>query len=742
MGLILLPSRYFITFAVQLEFILLQALDSMAKSPQNATKTVSLRERWSAFGIDGFVPAIVLAVVLACCWPGPGAHEGPFSLKVIAKYGISVVFFFYGLKLNTRQLLSDLGNWKLHLTVQLSTFVFFPILVLGVFKATGVMPGNWIWLGIFYVAALPSTVSSSVVMVSIARGNIPSAIFNASLSSLIGVFITPLWMGLFLSAVPGYAAMSGIVTKLLLQILLPIVLGMLLNRWWGDFARKYSHKLRYFDQMVILLIIYTAFSESFEQRLFEGFGVWKIGSLMVGMVLLFSVAFMFMFLVSKWLRFSREDTVTALFCGSKKSLMHGTVMSKVLFPASVAGIVLLPLMLYHAFQLLIVGFIASRMGRRHDEASDVPEPQKMPDLPDIPDTSGEVECVSNDCGSKSRFRWFMGVMCVLLMFFMIWGGRRQYLRFFGENVSVPGGGSAYIFIPTGSGFSDVQSILSPFVTDGKAFSILAGIMKYNHGVKPGKYSIADGMSTRKLLVLLRSGRQTPVNVIFNSIRTQEQFCGVIARQIESDSLALLSVLSDTAYIRSVGFDSQTILALFIPDTYQLYWNTSAQAFVERMAREYKNFWTTNRLERLAATGLSRIEVSVLASILEEETRQEDEKTLVAGLYINRLRRGMPLQADPTIKFAWGDFTLRRILLRHLAIKSPYNTYIHTGLPPGPICMPSVSSIDAVLNYAHHNYLYFCAREDFSGYHNFTTTLSQHLRNARRYQEALNRLKIK
>jgi uncharacterized YceG family protein len=681
----------------------------------------AVRERMSVYHVDAFVPSLVLAVLLAFWLPGPGAYEGTLSLKKLAGAGICLVFFLYGLKLEPKQWLADLGNWKVHLTVQLATFVFFPLLILLVRTLWNASEGNLLWLGVFYLAALPSTVSSSVVMVSLARGNVPSAIFNATFSSLAGVFLTPLWMGLFLSSVPGYEALAGMITKLVLQVLLPIALGMVLSRWGGALARKYGRRLRLIDQMVILLVVYTSFSESFEQDLFRVFGWTTMLLLLLGMAALFLVSFLCLNALSGLLHFSRPDRITAVFCGSKKSLMHGTVMSKVMFPASAAGVVILPLMIYHILQLIMVGFIASSMGRTSDSSC-----QSEP-----------------SSGRGARFTRKPLRLMVLVLFVAFLGfvvARHQYLRFFGPGLLLRES-PVYVHIPTGATYDQVKVLLQPFLRYPGAFDRLAGVMKYKERVKPGRYELSSGMSNRQLLVLLRAARQTPVSLVFNSIRTREQLCGTIARQIEADSLSLMKILRDTALLRECGVDTLTVLTLFFPNTYEVYWNTSARGLVQRMAREHRAFWNAARMELLKATGLSREEAYILASIIEEETRKEDEKPIIAGLYLNRLRKGMLLQADPTVKFAWGDFTLKRILNRHLSIHSPYNTYKFPGLPPGPICIPSVSTVDAVLHYARHNYLYFCVRDDFSGYHHFSVTHSQHIQYARRYHAALNRLKI-
>ena len=204
---------------------------------------------------------------------------------------------------------------------------------------------------------------------------------------------------------------------------------------------------------------------------------------------------------------------------------------------------------------------------------------------------------------------------------------------------------------------------------------------------------------------------------------------------------LLCLLNDSVYCDSLGFTPETINALFIPNTYEIYWNISADKFIRRMKREYDAFWTPERLKKAEEIGLTPVEASILASIVEEETAASDEYPIVAGLYINRLHAGIPLQADPTVKFAVGDFSLQRILFEHLEIDSPYNTYINTGLPPGPIRIPSKKGIDSVLNYTKHNYIYMCAKEDFSGTHNFASNYADHMANARKYWKALNERKI-
>jgi sodium/bile acid cotransporter 7 len=319
-------------------------------------------------GFDGFLIMIGTMILLAYFLPQPGMVKEPFSLEQIAGAGVSLIFLFYGLRLSMEKLKAGLVNWKMHIIVQLTTFLFFPLIVLAsrpLFVGTDF---EVLWLGIFFLAALPSTVSSSVVMVSIAKGNIPAAIFNASISSLIGVVVTPLWVGLFIASATGNFDVTDIVLKLVLQVLLPVVIGISLNARFGAIAEKYKKQLKYFDQAIILTIIYTSFCKSFSENLFADFTALELAGLAAGMIGLFFAVFFSVGLLSRLFGFSDEDRITVLFCGSKKSLVHGTVMSKVLFQHStITGIILLPLMLYHALQLIAASIIAQGMARRNEE---------------------------------------------------------------------------------------------------------------------------------------------------------------------------------------------------------------------------------------------------------------------------------------------------------------------------------------------------------------------------------------
>lgn len=264
---------------------------------------------------------------------------------------------------------------------------------------------------------------------------------------------------------------------------------------------------------------------------------------------------------------------------------------------------------------------------------------------------------------------------------------------------------------------------------------------YEHNIHTGCYAIHPNENVYHVFSRLLRGYQEPVNLTIGSVRTIERLARNIGRQLMIDSIDISKILHDTIYIKQLGFSQETLPALFIPNTYQVYWNTTAKGLIERIQKEYNRFWNSERKTKAQEIGLHPIAIATLASIVEEETNNKDEKPMVAGLYINRLRQGIPLQADPTIKFALQDFNLRRINNTHLNVDSPYNTYKHLGLPPGPIRIPTPASIDAVLNYTKHNFLYMCAKEDFSGTHNFASTLTEHMKNARKYWNALNKRKI-
>lgn len=311
------------------------------------------------------------------------------------------------------------------------------------------------------------------------------------------------------------------------------------------------------------------------------------------------------------------------------------------------------------------------------------------------------------------------------------------------NVRIGNNESISIIIPDGSDFKDVKDILyqRDIIINRHSFEWMAERKNYPNLIKPGHYVIKSQMNNNELVNMLRSGAQSPVKVVFNNIRSKSDLAGNISRQIEADSTALMKCLNDRVFLKTLNTTPEQVLMIFIPNTYEFWWTTDAYDFTSRMYKEFKNFWNAERTQKAEFTRLSIPDIIILASIVEKETQKNDEKPSIAGVYLNRLRKGWPLQADPTIVFATGDFEMKRVLKIHTQIDSPYNTYLHNGLPPGPICIPSIASVDAVLNYKKHNYMYFCARDDLSGYHSFSRTLAEHNRYARAYQRALNDRKI-
>jgi len=314
--------------------------------------------------VDAFILGLITMILLAWIFPDPVLYEGSFSLDRLADYGIALIFFFYGLKLSPEEMKKGLGNYKLHVVIQISTFILFPLLVILLRPFSNSNEGHMIWLSIFFLAALPSTVSSSVVMVVMAKGNIPGAIFNASLSGLLGILITPLWMGLFMNTVNTSFDVYDIFIDLIIKILLPVIIGLIAHRFWGHFAKKHSKSLALFDKSIILIIVYKSFAKSFSSGLFQAIEWDNLLAVALAVSLLLSVVYLLIHWISQKIRLNREDRITALFCGSKKSLVHGSVMASVLFEGmAIQGLILLPIMLYHALQLIVISFIAQRMAK-------------------------------------------------------------------------------------------------------------------------------------------------------------------------------------------------------------------------------------------------------------------------------------------------------------------------------------------------------------------------------------------
>lgn len=338
---------------------------------------------------------------------------------------------------------------------------------------------------------------------------------------------------------------------------------------------------------------------------------------------------------------------------------------------------------------------------------------------------------------KEKFRkWGIPAGGVLALLLCIWG----YRAFFGSTFHIDD--TVYLYIDEDDTADSVKTKIGTTAHPGisAGFSVLSALGGYD--VKSGRYGISPDDNMFGLFRRLKQGRQTPVRLTLPSVRTMDRLAGTLSRKLMMDSATVAQHLADTAFCRRFGYDTATIACLFIPNTYEVYWNISLENFMKRMQKEHDAFWSEERLRKAEAAGLTPEEVTTLASIVDEETANNAEKPMVAGMYINRLRTGMPLQADPTIKFALRDFSLRRIYHNHLNVESPYNTYRNIGLPPGPIRIPTVAGIDAVLNHAQHDYLYMCAKEDFSGTHNFARTYAEHLANAAKYSAALNRRGIK
>lgn len=334
---------------------------------------------------------------------------------------------------------------------------------------------------------------------------------------------------------------------------------------------------------------------------------------------------------------------------------------------------------------------------------------------------------------------FFGLL--VFVFAGVYWGYTIYNRIFTPNNFQD---AVFVNIPTGAGYNDVLNILirNNIVKDKSSFDWLAKKMKYDKNIHPGRYKLIPGINNKELVTLLRSGKQTPVQLTFNNIRRPAELASVVSRTLETDSSSLMKLLTDNGYLKQFGFSSDNCIAMFIPNTYEFYWNTSPKKFMERMAKEYKAFWNSSRKDKATEAGLSQSEISILASIIEQETNRDSEKPSIAGVYMNRLKKGWKLEADPTLVFALGNFRVQRVLNEHKEIKSPYNTYMFAGLPPGPICMPSVSSIDAVLDYTKHDFMFFCARDDFSGYHSLARTYQEHLYNAKKFQKELTRRNIR
>jgi UPF0755 protein len=338
--------------------------------------------------------------------------------------------------------------------------------------------------------------------------------------------------------------------------------------------------------------------------------------------------------------------------------------------------------------------------------------------------------------SSGTFKKFIIVLVLLVIISLGITCVVYYLRYFGPNVSDK---EQYLYIHTGETFDDVYKTIRDegIVKDTTTFHWSAVNMKYTGRVKPGKYRLHEGMSNRKFINTLASGAQEPVTVSFHNLRLKEQFAGFVSKKIEPDSIAILNLLDSAAFVKQYGFTTDNVYTMFMPNSYQMYWNTSPEKFFKRMYANYEKFWTPERKQRAAEINLSPVQVSILASIVDAEALHDDEMPTIAGLYLNRLKKGMKLESDPTVIFALNDFTIHRVLNKDLKVNSPYNTYMYAGLPPGPVMMPSINAVNSVLDYKASDYIYMCAKADFSGYHAFATNVADHLVNAHKFQQALN-----
>ena len=324
-----------------------------------------------------------------------------------------------------------------------------------------------------------------------------------------------------------------------------------------------------------------------------------------------------------------------------------------------------------------------------------------------------------------------------LIAFIILAGAFLAYKIFGPAIHIKDKAAQYLFIKTGSSLDDVKKELidKEFVSSSFWFNQVSKIYKYEN-VKPGRYKMVNGMSVFELVRLLRNGKQTPVNLVITKLRTKEDFARKAGNLFECDSLQLIQFLNNNDSLNAFEVDSTTVMALALPLTYTINWNTTPKKIIQQLHRAWKDLWTEERKQKATALGLTPLQVSTLASIIDEETNKATDRPNIASVYLNRLSKKMPLQADPTIRFALKDFTIKRVLSGHLQVQSSYNTYLNTGLPPGPICTPQTETIDAVLNAPKTDYLYFVANSKFDGTHIFTTNYDDHIKYAKEYQKAL------
>ena len=296
----------------------------------------------------------------------------------------------------------------------------------------------------------------------------------------------------------------------------------------------------------------------------------------------------------------------------------------------------------------------------------------------------------------------------------------------------------YVYVPTNANYTDVKKILAPYIKNFDNFEMVANKRSYPENVKSGRFLLKKDMNNIDLVRAMRAN--IPVKLSFNNQERLENFAGRVGAEIEADSLSLMKAIKDPAFLKENGFNEENVFAMFIPNTYEIYWNTSAEKFRDKMIKEYHNFWTAERIDKAKKQGLTPVQATILASIVHKESVKKDERPRIAGVYLNRLRLEMPLQADPTVIYALKlrdnnfDQVIKRVFYNDLVMRSPYNTYVNIGLPPGPIAMPDITAVDAVLNPEKNDYIYFCASIDRFGYHEFASTYEQHQINAKKYSD--------
>ncbi len=356
----------------------------------------------------------------------------------------------------------------------------------------------------------------------------------------------------------------------------------------------------------------------------------------------------------------------------------------------------------------------------------------------------EIKQASKNKNKGVIWKIILGIFVAITIFGSIIG-YSYYEKIFSPNVNLGNAKSVNFHIKTNSSYQEVLSELRKkrILKSINSFDWVAEKKNYPSQIKAGMYVIRNGMSNNSLVDLLRSGKQKPVRVTFNNVRIINELAGKVAKQIEADSASIVAALADAEFTKTMGYTPETIISIFLPDTYEFYWNTSAKKFVNKMYKYHKTFWTDKRKNKAESLGLSPLEISVLASIVQaEQSVHNNEKPIIAGLYLNRLRKKWALESDPTLVYALGDFSIKRVLAADKEVDSPFNTYKHPGLPPAPINLPEKSSLIAVLNFKTHDYMFMCAKDDFSGYHFFSKTLRQHKIYANRYHAALSKRGIK